>query len=101
MWCACRTRASAPASPGRVARRPARLEARLRSSQMRREDGQALVLLLAVTAVVIAGSLILASFGQALGGKSKKQRAADLAAVSAARQMQRDFPRLFEPAVIE
>ncbi len=47
------------------------------------------------------GTLVLAAFGQALGGKSRHQRAADLAAVSAAASMRRDYPRLFEPAVLE
>ena len=47
------------------------------------------------------GTLVLAAFGQALGGKSRHQRAADLAAVSAAGSMRRDYPRLFEPAVLE
>ena len=47
------------------------------------------------------GALVLTAFGQALGGKSRHQRAADLAAVSAAGSMRRDYPRLFEPAVLE
>jgi Transglycosylase SLT domain/D-alanyl-D-alanine carboxypeptidase len=63
----------------------------------RGESGQALVLLLAVAAVAIAGTLVLAAFGQALGGKSRHQRAADLAAVSAARAMRDSYPRLFLP----
>ena len=64
------------------------------------ESGQALLLVLGMVAVLIAGMLVLAAFGQALGGKSAAQRAADLSAVSAARSMQRDYPRLFLPPVL-
>jgi soluble lytic murein transglycosylase-like protein len=65
------------------------------------EQGQALLLLLGVTAATIAGTLVLVAFGEALGGKSRHQRAADLAAVSAAHRMREDYPRLFEPALLE
>ena len=65
------------------------------------ESGQALVLMLGVVAALITGSLVLAGFGQALGGKSRAQRGADLAAMSAATQMRDDYPRLFEAAVLE
>ena len=44
---------------------------------------------------------ILGAFGQALGAKGRHQRAADLAAVSAARAMRDAYSRLFEPAVLE
>ena len=50
--------------------------------------------------MVIVGFLVLAAFGQALGGKSRHQRAADLASISAARKMREDYPRLFEPALL-
>ena len=69
-------------------------------SRARGESGQALLLVLGMVAVLLAGMLILTAFGQALGGKSKAQRAADLSAVSAARSMQRDYPRLFLPPVL-
>ena len=65
------------------------------------ESGQALVLLLGMVAAVMLGTLVLTAFGQALGGKSRHQRAADLAAVSAAGSMRRDYSRLFEPAYLE
>ena len=76
---------------------------RLRSRDVRLagQSGQAIVLLLGVGAAAMLGALVLAAFGQALGGKSRHQRAADLAAVSAAGSMRRDYPRLFEPAVLE
>jgi len=65
------------------------------------ESGQALIVLLGVVAAVMLGTLVLTAFGQALGGKSRHQRAADLAAVSAAASMRRDYSRLFEPARLD
>lgn len=64
------------------------------------EVGQALPLMLVAVAVVLTGVLVLTAFGQALGGRSRLQRGTDLAAVSAARTMRADYPRLFEPAVV-
>jgi hypothetical protein len=58
------------------------------------------VLLLGVAAALLAGTLFLVGFGQALGGKSAHQRGADLAAMSAALSMRDDYPRLFEPPVL-
>jgi soluble lytic murein transglycosylase-like protein len=66
-----------------------------------RERGQASLLLLGVMAALLAGTLILFGFGQALGARGKHQRAADLAAVSAAQTMRRHYHRLFEPALLE
>ena len=66
----------------------------------RAEDGQALLAVLALCGLLGLGALILAGFGLGLGGKGRHQRAADLAAVSAARSMRADYPRLFEPAVL-
>ena len=43
---------------------------------------------------------MLVALGQAVGAKSREQRAADLAAVSAAAAMRRVYPRLFEPAFL-
>ena len=65
------------------------------------ECGQVTLLLLGVLAALLAGTLILFGFGQALGARSKHQRAADLAAVSAAQVMRRHYSRLFEAAVFE
>ncbi|MFL5826403.1 MAG: transglycosylase SLT domain-containing protein [Thermoleophilaceae bacterium] len=65
---------------------------------MRSERGQALLLMLGVLGVVLFGALVLAAWGQSLGAKGGRQRAADLAAVSAAAAMRDAFPRLFEPA---
>src|SRR5215211_311197 len=64
------------------------------------ESGQAALLLLGVVAAVLVGVLILFGIGQALGAKGRHQRAADLAAVSAAQVMRELYPRLFEPAFL-
>ena len=58
------------------------------------------MLCLAVVAALLLGALVLAAFGQALGGKGRHQRAADLAAMSAATSHARDYERLFEPPVL-
>jgi Transglycosylase SLT domain/D-alanyl-D-alanine carboxypeptidase/Putative Flp pilus-assembly TadE/G-like len=65
------------------------------------ERGQAALLFLGLLSVLLAGTLVLFAFGQALGTKGKHQRAADLAAVSAAQVMRRHYGRLFEPAFLE
>jgi hypothetical protein len=65
------------------------------------ERGQASILLLGVVAALIAGTLILAAFGQAYGARAKSQRVADLSAIAAAQAMLKAYPRLFEPAFLE
>jgi hypothetical protein len=65
------------------------------------ERGQALLLLLGVLAALLVGVVVLTAVGQALGGRSGTQRAADLAAVSAASRMRGDYSRLFEAALLE
>src|SRR5215211_6067793 len=64
------------------------------------ESGQAVLLVLGLLAVLLTGLLVLFGFGQALGARGHAQRAADLAAVSAAQAMRRDFGRLFEPVLL-
>ena len=53
--------------------------------------------LLGVVAALLVGLAVLVGFGHALGAKSRHQRAADLAAMSAAAAMRDAYPRLFEP----
>lgn len=84
-----------------TARRRQQQRTRRPRAALSAESGQALVLLLGVAAAAILGSLVLASFGQALGVKGRHQRAADLSAVSAARAMRDVYPRLFEAAFLE
>jgi transglycosylase-like protein with SLT domain/D-alanyl-D-alanine carboxypeptidase-like protein/putative Flp pilus-assembly TadE/G-like protein len=73
-----------------------RVAARLQS-----DSGQSALLLLGALASLLVGVLFFVALGQALGARSKHQRAADLAAVSAARAMADVYPRLFEPPVID
>jgi len=56
--------------------------------------------MIGLIAALLVGFLVLAGFGQALGGESRQQRGADLAAVSAATSMRDDYPRLFEAPVL-
>jgi hypothetical protein len=63
--------------------------------------GQASLMMLSVAAAVLVGAAVLFAFGNALGAKGRHQRAADLAAVSAAQVMRDLYPRLFEPPFIE
>ena len=63
-------------------------------------SGQALVLTLGLVAALLTGGLVLVALGQAVGAKSREQRGADLAAVSAAAAMRSVYERLFEPAYL-
>src|SRR4051794_13370454 len=67
--------------------------------RLTRDDGQATILVLGLLAALVVGGIVLGGFGQALGAKSREQRAADLAAMSAAGTMAKTYPRLFQPAV--
>lgn len=101
----------APTAPGTVAARralagldpggeTARRSARLARGLLGRgagQRGQALPLALGGVLALAACALVLAAFGGAVTGKSRAQRAADLAALSAARSMRDDFERLFAP----
>jgi Transglycosylase SLT domain/D-alanyl-D-alanine carboxypeptidase len=62
------------------------------------ESGQALPLVLGLALVTIAAALALALIGVAATAGGRVQRAADLAAVSAARSLRDDHARLFVPA---
>ncbi len=64
-------------------------------------SGQTSLMMLAAIAVVLAGGLLLFAFSNALGAKGRYQRAADLAAISAAQVMRDLYPRLFEPPFLE
>jgi putative Flp pilus-assembly TadE/G-like protein len=65
------------------------------------ERGHALIVALGAVFVVTLGAGVLAALGRALAQKGRLQRATDLAAVSAARSMRDDFPRLFKPPGME
>jgi hypothetical protein len=61
---------------------------------VRRQDGQALLLALGASFALIAAALALVAIAGAVTGKGRAQRAADLAAISAARSMRDDLSRL-------
>lgn len=54
--------------------------------------------MLGACAVLVFAALVLAALGGAVTGKGRAQRAADLAALSAARSMRDDLPRALAPA---
>lgn len=66
----------------------------------RGESGQALILTLGAALVLLAGALALVAIAGAMTGKGRVQRAADLAAISAARSMRDDLPRLTAPPTL-
>lgn len=68
--------------------------------EARREDGQALLLALGASFALIAAALALVAIAGAVTGKGRAQRAADLAAISAARSMRDDLPRLLAPRAL-
>ncbi|HEU5105843.1 MAG TPA: transglycosylase SLT domain-containing protein [Solirubrobacterales bacterium] len=61
------------------------------------ESGQALILALGGSLVLLAAALALVAIAGAVTGKGRAQRAADLIAISAARSMRDDLPRLLSP----
>ena len=63
----------------------------------RGENGQALPLALGGAFALIAAALALVAIAGAMTGKGRVQRAADLAAISAARSMRDNLPRLLSP----
>jgi len=67
---------------------------------LRKESGQALILALGGVFAILAGALALVAIAGAVTGKGRAQRAADLAAISAARSMRDDLPRLLSPPTL-
>lgn len=64
----------------------------------RGEKGQALPLALGAALALIAAALALVAIAGAVTGKGRAQRAADLTAISAARSLRDDLPRLLSPS---
>jgi Transglycosylase SLT domain/D-alanyl-D-alanine carboxypeptidase len=64
------------------------------------ESGQALILALGGALALLAGALALVAIAGAVTGKGRVQRAADLAAISAARSLRDDLPRLLAPPTL-
>lgn len=64
------------------------------------ESGQALLLGLGGALALLVGALALVAIAGAVTGKGRVQRAADLAAMAAARSMRDDLPRLLSPPLL-
>jgi hypothetical protein len=64
------------------------------------EAGQALILAIGGIFVLLAGAMALVAIAGAVTGKGRVQRAADLTAISAARSMRDDLPRLLSPPLL-
>jgi hypothetical protein len=79
---------------GRIAR------SLLGAAPLRGQAGQALPIVLGAALALIGCALILAAIGAAVTGKGRVQRAADLAALSAARSMRDEMPRLLAPPLL-
>jgi hypothetical protein len=71
-----------------------------RSSSLRSPSGQAAILLIGGLAGILIATIIVGAVARAVGKEAAAQRAADLAAVAAARVMRDNYGRLFEPAYI-
>jgi Transglycosylase SLT domain/D-alanyl-D-alanine carboxypeptidase len=67
---------------------------------VKRERGQALILAIGGSFAVLAAAVALVAIAGAVTGKGRAQRAADLAAISAARSMRDDLPRLLSPPTL-
>jgi Transglycosylase SLT domain/D-alanyl-D-alanine carboxypeptidase len=70
------------------------------ATRLEDESGQALILVLGGAIALLAGALALVAIAGAVTGKGRVQRAADLAAISAARSMRDDLPGLLSPPTL-
>ena len=68
---------------------------------MRRNGGQASVLIVGALAALLVGVLVLGAVARGVAQEAAAQRAVDLAALAGARAMHEATPRLFEPTVID
>jgi Transglycosylase SLT domain/D-alanyl-D-alanine carboxypeptidase/Putative Flp pilus-assembly TadE/G-like len=68
---------------------------------MRRERGQASILLIGGLAAVLIGAFVFAAVGRGMTREGDVQRAADLAALAGARAMHDTYTRLFEPVMLD
>jgi hypothetical protein len=62
------------------------------------QRGQALLMVIGMAFAILFAAALLAALGGAVTGAGRAQRAVDLIALSGARSMRDDFPRLFAPA---
>ncbi len=68
---------------------------------MRRDAGQASILLIGGLAAVLIGAFVFAAVGRGMTREGDLQRAADLAALAGARAMHDTYTRLFEPVMLD
>jgi D-alanyl-D-alanine carboxypeptidase-like protein/putative Flp pilus-assembly TadE/G-like protein len=102
-----------PAAPSRRARRaphqrwpgipPATAHRRAPAApyERRAERGQAALLLLGLLLAACIGAVVLGSIARGISTRGDLQRAADLAALAAARAMHDAYPRVFAPPTID
>jgi hypothetical protein len=84
---------------GAVAKRVGRLARGVigRTGPPAADPGQALLMVLGAAFAILFAASLLVALGGALTGTARAQRAADLVALSGARSLRDDFPRLFTP----
>jgi hypothetical protein len=70
------------------------------STSWRDASGQATILVLGVAMALLLGALVLGAIAQGIGAHGNQQRAADLAALAAARAMHEAYEGLFEPPLL-
>jgi len=103
-----RTAELVSAAPGRLASRRALAGRRSSQGQGRgrrapdlvAESGQATPLVLGAVFVLILGTIALVAIAGAITGKARAQSVADLSALSSARSMKNDLPRLLAPPTL-
>ncbi|HEX7289650.1 MAG TPA: transglycosylase SLT domain-containing protein [Conexibacter sp.] len=71
-----------------------------RRQPRRGEDGQAALLVIGLLLATCIGAVVLGSIARGIGARGDLQRAADLAALSAARAMHDSYLRVFEPPTV-
>jgi hypothetical protein len=69
--------------------------------RQRGEAGQAALLLIGLLLAACVGAVVLGSVARGIGARGDLQRAADLAALSAARAMHDAYLRVFEPPIVD
>jgi Transglycosylase SLT domain/D-alanyl-D-alanine carboxypeptidase len=65
------------------------------------DEGQALLLMLGTLAALLVGAVVLGGVARAIGVRGERQRAADLAALAAARALREAYPRVFAPPELD
>jgi len=70
------------------------------AGRVRRQHGQALVLMLGALLAVLVGAVVLGAVAHGLLARGGAQRAADLAALAGARALGEAHPRVFAPAAL-